>query len=243
MIMPRMIGVVCLAFLAALSAACGGSSPRLPAFGVTVAPIATGSAPAGHNASAQLAQIGGKPAARPPSSRTSIQEDAATPSDDSANADSTDSGTEAASDLTPTPATPSASDGSHAPDAGRWIDVNVSTFVVRLMDGKSTRRDIKPVAVGTQVDTGDFASTQTGLFHVYDKIPDLVYDPPYDTYISHWVGFDLDKANGFHSFLKDKDGKVADSTTGRVSNGCIRTGDAEIIFLYADIGMPVWVHR
>jgi hypothetical protein len=77
---------------------------------------------------------------------------------------------------------------------------------------------------------------------VYSKVEDLAYDPPYDTYISHWVGFDPDKANGFHSFLKDKDGKVVDASTGRVSNGCIRTGAPEAIFAYADIGMPVWVH-
>ena len=72
--------------------------------------------------------------------------------------------------------------------------------------------------------------------------PDLVYDPPYDTYISNWVGFDPDKANGFHSFLKDKSGAVVDASTGRVSNGCIRTGAEADVYAFAEIGMPVWVH-
>jgi hypothetical protein len=129
-----------------------------------------------------------------------------------------------------------------APTTGRWIDVDVTRFVVRLMDGSSAVREIAPVAVGAQIDTGEYASTQTGLFHVYNKVADLVFDAPYNTYISNWVGFDPDKANGFHSFLKDKTGAVVDASTGRVSNGCIRTGAEEAIFAFAEVGMPVWVH-
>ena len=128
------------------------------------------------------------------------------------------------------------------PTEGRWIEVDVTRFVVRLMDGASVVREIAPVAVGAQVDTGAYASTQTGLFHVNNKIADLAYDAPYDTYISHWVGFDLDKANGFHSFLKDKTGKVVDAGSGRISNGCIRTGEAEAVYAFAVEGMAVWVH-
>ncbi|TAK57209.1 MAG: hypothetical protein EPO22_12525, partial [Dehalococcoidia bacterium] len=138
-------------------------------------------------------------------------------------------------------ATP-AGDASLRPTEGRWIEVDVTNFVVRLMDGATVVREIAPVAVGEQVDTGAYASTQTGLFHVYNKVEDLVYDAPYDTYISDWVGFDPDKANGFHSFLKDKDGNVVDASTGRVSNGCIRTGSEADLYAFAEIGMPVWVH-
>jgi hypothetical protein len=129
-----------------------------------------------------------------------------------------------------------------APTDGRWIDVDVTRFVVRLMEGDSVLETIGPVAVGLEIDTGNFESTQTGLFHVYNKIEDLAYDAPYDTYISHWVGFDPEKANGFHSFLKDDFGAVVDASTGRISNGCIRTGASESIFAFAEIGMPVLVH-
>ena len=103
-------------------------------------------------------------------------------------------------------------------------------------------QEIGPVAGGVQIDTGDYLSTQTGLFHVHTKIEPLAYDAPFDTYISHWVGFDAEKDNGFHSFLKDGGGNVVDASTGRVSNGCIRTGGAEAIYAFAEIGMPVWVH-
>ena len=128
------------------------------------------------------------------------------------------------------------------PSTGRWIDVDVTRYVVQLMDGSTVVKTIGPIAVGEQIDTGAYLSTQTGLFHVYNKLEPLAYDAPYDTYISHWVGFDPAKDNGFHSFLKDASGKVVDASTGKISNGCIRTGEAEAIFAFAEIGMPVYVH-
>ena len=133
-------------------------------------------------------------------------------------------------------------EGSVAQASERWIDVDVTNFVVRLMDGEAVLREVSPVAVGEQIDTGEYASTQTGTFQVYEKVAELTFDPPYNAYISHWVGFDADKANGFHSFLKDEEGSVVDASTGRVSNGCIRTGAPEEIFDFAEIGMPVYVH-
>jgi hypothetical protein len=89
---------------------------------------------------------------------------------------------------------------------------------------------------------GAYLSTATGLFHVYSKTQALTYDPPYDTYISDWVGFDPQLDNGFHSFLKDKDGHVVDASTGRISNGCIRTPQPEVVFAFAETGMPVYAH-
>jgi hypothetical protein len=144
---------------------------------------------------------------------------------------------------TPTPAPSATPQPPAAPPAtGAWIEVDVTNFVVRLMDGEQVIKEIAPVGVGAAIDTGAYISTQTGLFYVHNKAEPLVYDAPFDTYISHWVGFDAEKDNGFHSFLKDANGTVVDASTGRVSNGCIRTGEAEAVFAYAEIGMPVWVH-
>ena len=147
-------------------------------------------------------------------------------------------------EATPTPEVvlPNAPDTPDRPHEGRWIDVDVTRFEVQLMDGDTVLQTIGPVAVGEEIDTGAYLSTQTGLFHVYNKLEDLAYDPPYDTYISDWVGFDPDKDNGFHSFLKDAEGVVVNDSTGRISNGCIRTGASETIFAFAEIGMPVFVH-
>ena len=143
----------------------------------------------------------------------------------------------------PAPQTPpTAAGGSAAPSAGQWIDVDVTNFTVSLMDGRTPVRTISPVAVGREIDTGVYNSTATGLFHVYSKTAALTYDAPYDTYIANWVGFDPNLDNGFHSFLEDANGEVVDASTGRVSNGCIRTGASAAIFAFAEIGMPVYVH-
>jgi hypothetical protein len=141
------------------------------------------------------------------------------------------------------PATPTPlSSKACAPAQGRWIEVDVTTFYVRLMDGTKVVQEVAPVAVGREVDTGAYESTQTGCFSVYVKTAGLTYDAPYKTYIDWWVGFDPAKDNGFHSFLLDAKGNVVDGSTGRISNGCIRTGQAEAVFKFAEVGMPVWVH-
>lgn len=147
-----------------------------------------------------------------------------------------------AATTTPQTAATSTSSAGGAPTTGKWIDVDVTRFVVKLMNGTQTVQTISPVAVGAKVNTGEYESTQTGLFHVYNKIAGLQYDAPYDAYIADWVAFDPAKDNGFHSFLLDSTGAVEDPSTGRVSNGCIRTGASRVIFDYAEIGMAVYVH-
>lgn len=146
------------------------------------------------------------------------------------------------STATATPQAAPAAAPLRKPGEGRWIDVDVTRFMVRLMDGQRTVQEIGPVGVGAQIDTGAYESTQTGVFHVYNKIAGLTYDAPYKTYIDWWVGFDAERANGFHSFLLDASGHVVDAATGRVSNGCIRTGDPQAVFTFAEVGMPVLVH-
>jgi hypothetical protein len=211
---------VILAAFALVAAACGSGDASTNA-GVTIEPLASRTA-------APL--LGGKPAER--ATATPAPADTATPAPPE----------EPHATSTPAPEPTAASETSGPPAAGRWIDVDVTTFVVRLMDADMLVQEIAPVAVGEQVDTGAYLSTQTGLFHVYNKVEGLAYDAPYDTYISHWVGFDPAKDNGFHSFLKDAAGNVVDASTGRVSNGCIRTGAADAIFAFAEVGMPVYVH-
>jgi hypothetical protein len=220
----RLISITAVAALLcalAVSVACGGGGVT---GGVTVEPHTP------------QPLTGGKPAAPP--SATPTDSPVPTPTDDAPDAVATEPPAEATATPRPT-ATPLP---PGPPFSGRWIEVDVTQYVVRLMDGEAVVREIAPVAVGVQVDTGEYLSTQTGVFSIYNKIEPLVYDEPYNTYISHWVGFDPAKDNGFHSFLKDESGAVVDASTGRVSNGCIRTGDAEAIYGFAEVGMVVWVH-
>ena len=216
--------LIIASLLAAFVMSCSSDSSAQSGL-VTIEPLPS--------STAAITIFGGKPAAPPaPPAADPTASTAATPA----------AGSTPAANSTPEAEATPTGDAALKPAEGRWIEVDVTNFVVRLMDGTSVVREISPVAVGAQVDTGEYASTQTGLFHVYNKAEALAYDAPYDTYISDWVGFDPDKANGFHSFLKDKDGKVVDASTGRVSNGCIRTGAEAEIYAFATIGMPVWVH-
>lgn len=239
--MLRDLRAPALAFLAlcyvVVIAACGPGDASVQG-GVTIEPLMT-------STPRMLPPIGGKPATPPlpqaTATREKVTEADPTPPPEVPTAQADAPASEPAAPPTATQ-TPLALDGSTTPTEGRWIDVNVTTYAVRLMDGTTAVQEIAPVGVGLQVDTGEYASTQTGLFYVHTKIEELAYDPPYDTYISHWVGFDSEKANGFHSFLKDAAGTVVDPSTGRVSNGCIRTGSPEVIYTYAELGMPVWVH-
>jgi L,D-transpeptidase catalytic domain len=228
----RFAAVIALAALLISVVACGDLATPQPRGASTQASVATPAA---------SVRAGGKPAA--PQARSDAT---------SSPGDETDSEALGATAVRDGDATVTADETATAdetvtaavvaPTDGRWIDVNVSDFAVHLMEGSNVMRTIAPVAVGVEVDTGNFTSTQTGLFYVYNKIGGLQYDAPYDSYISDWVGFDVDKQNGFHSFLKDKDGKDTVTSTGRVSNGCIRSAAAADIFAFADIGMPVLVH-
>jgi hypothetical protein len=201
--------------------ACGSSGASIRG-GVTVEPLASPSA---------SIPLGGKPAAPPT---------APPPPADTPTSEPEDAPTAASTPVPPPTSTPAPQAGP--PATGRWIDVDVTNFVVRMMDGGTALRELSPVAVGEQIDTGEYLSTQTGLFQVHTKVEGLAYDAPFDTYISHWIGFDAAKDNGFHSFLKDANGAVVDASTGRVSNGCIRVGEVEALFAFAEIGMPVYVH-
>lgn len=218
----RIAPILLLALVALVLAACG-SKARAGGRGVIIEPLDTATPHA--NVAASEATPATTPQSKPATPSGASQTPTPPP------------------DVAPSPA-PAANPTEAAlrPTEGRWIEVDVTNFVVRLMDGDTVLQTIGPVAVGVQVDTGAYESTQTGLFHVYNKQSELAYDAPYKTYISDWVGFDPQKANGFHSFLEDKDGNVVDASTGRVSNGCIRTPDPGAITAFAQIGMPVWVH-
>ena len=224
----RRIAPLLLLALAALAFAACGSKARAGG-GVIIEPLDTATPQA--KVAAAHAEPAAAASASPATSDTHAAEPVDTPPADLAR---------------PAPPTPGpaadATEEALRPSEGRWIEVDVTQYIVRLMDGDRVVQTIGPVAVGEQVDTGAYASTQTGLFHVYNKQPERAFDAPYNTYISDWVGFDADRANGFHSFLQDKDGNVVDASTGRVSNGCIRTPDAAAITAFAEIGMPVWVH-
>jgi lipoprotein-anchoring transpeptidase ErfK/SrfK len=122
----------------------------------------------------------------------------------------------------------------------RWIEVSLSDQLVRLCEGSQMAGEYL-AATGT----ADRSETTTfpGLFMVHNKNKGPVYLSQFDVYISDWVGFDQEHANGFHSLPKDKIGRVLDDRLGQpVSHGCVRTAQSAAVYDFAAIGMKVWVH-
>jgi hypothetical protein len=128
---------------------------------------------------------------------------------------------------------------------GRWIDVNLGDGYTRLMEGRQILKEM-PSAWGYGV-TGtdsDYFSTPPDLYFVYEKRDELHHDETYSTgYFRGWVGFDPERANGFHSFILDAQEKIIDAQLGPVSHGCVRVEDWRALYDFAQVGMPVLIHQ
>lgn len=127
------------------------------------------------------------------------------------------------------------------PYAERWVDVNRSTGVVRLMIGDTV---VDTFQASLSRDQGEgFYATATGTYYVYEKIAGLTYTPYANAYIMYWAGFDPSRFNGFHSWTMDAYGNVIEGGWGPTA-GCVATepGAAAIIFAFVDIGTRVVIH-
>ncbi len=125
------------------------------------------------------------------------------------------------------------------PASDRWIDVDRSSGVVRLMQGNTVLASYQ-ASMSRDQSTYGYWATALGTYRVYVKWQPLTYDALGDGYIRNWVGFDRYRANGFHSYVRDAYGKVLPGGTGQ-SLGCIRlpTGAEDAVFAFAQIGMRV----
>lgn len=123
----------------------------------------------------------------------------------------------------------------------RWIDVNRSTGAVTLYEGNTALNVFYASLSRSQGE--DFYATASGTYYVYNKIAALTYTPYADNYFTHWVGFDPDRYNGFHSYVKYSDGTITPNGAG-YSAGCVMLGpgDVNTVFDFAYIGMRVEVH-
>lgn len=124
----------------------------------------------------------------------------------------------------------------------RWIDVNRSSGAVTLYSGDVPQQTVWGAMGWEQTDDG-FYATANGTYYVYAKNRDLTWTSYAGAYITDWVGFDPDRANGFHSYTKDADGNViagGDGPTG----GCVALEPWAVdqVYAFADYGMRVEVH-
>ncbi len=127
---------------------------------------------------------------------------------------------------------------------GRWIDLNLGDGYTRLMQGRSILKEIPSAwGYGTPGAADDYFSTPPDRYFVYEKYDYLHYDETYSTgYFRGWVGFDPERANGFHSFILDAQEKVIDLRLGPVSHGCVRVEDWRAVYDFAQVGMPIMIH-
>ena len=123
----------------------------------------------------------------------------------------------------------------------RWIDVSRSTGAVTLFEGNDALHVFSGSLSRSQGE--DFYATASGTYYVYTKHLPLVYTPYADNYFTHWVGFDPDRKNGFHSYVKYADGSLHPNGGGYTA-GCVAIppGDIDILYDFATIGMRVEVH-
>lgn len=128
---------------------------------------------------------------------------------------------------------------------GRWIDLNLSDGITRLMDGHTVVKEMPSAwGYGTPGAADDYYSTPPDLYFIYEKRDELHYDETFATgFFRGWVGFDPERANGFHSFILDRQEKIIDDRPGPVSHGCIRVEDWRTLYDFAQVGMPVMIHN
>ncbi len=128
------------------------------------------------------------------------------------------------------------------PAPERWIDIDRSSGRVSLVVG-----DVAQVSyyasLGFDTSQDGFNSTAVGTYYVYWKEAGLSYTPYADAYITHWVGFDTARVNGFHSYTKNANGEILPNGHGKTA-GCVALAPGEIdaLFEFAEVGMRVYIH-
>lgn len=143
----------------------------------------------------------------------------------------------------PVQSTVSTGGGSASTSLEHWIDINGASGQVNLMVGDSVYATYWG-SVGYDTSSDGFFSTASGRFSVYAMYEPLGYTAWADAYISHWIGFDPSRSNGFHSYSKDANGGILSNGAGK-TGGCVALdpGAIQAVFDFAYMGMRVEVHR
>lgn len=136
----------------------------------------------------------------------------------------------------PAPVSSSSSSSEH------WVDVNRSTGLVCLMIGSEVYTAFW-ASLGWEQTNYGFYATALGTYYVYGFRYELHYTAYADNYISHWVAFDPERFNGFHSYTKDKWGNIVPNGDGNTA-GCVALapGDIDQLYDFAHMNMRVEIH-
>lgn len=146
----------------------------------------------------------------------------------------------------PSDAAPEVADAPEQPEVTdapeHWIDVDRSLGTVTLYIGDEPQATYW-AAMGFEDTSYGFYATAVGTYYVTWMNPDLQYTPYADNYITHWIGFDAERANGFHSYTKDEHGDIVPNGAGKTA-GCVALapGDIDAVYAFASPGMRVEIH-
>lgn len=137
---------------------------------------------------------------------------------------------------------PVVQDAAPAASSEHWIDVNRSTGQTRLMIGNETYASFWASLGWEDTDYG-FYATAIGTYYIYGFRYELHYTAYADNYITHWVAFDPERYNGFHSYTKNEWGEIVPNGGGRTA-GCVALppGDIDQLYDFAQMNMRVEVH-
>jgi len=121
--------------------------------------------------------------------------------------------------------------------SGRWIEYNLSSFCLTLHDGGSVPFKTCQTSSGKKGH-----GTPAGSFKVYKKAAGpICMHPPGDDEVCgiHYATYWGKGGYAFHEAWW-----MGNRVQQRISHGCVnmRKGDAQTVFNFATIGMPVKVH-
>jgi hypothetical protein len=131
--------------------------------------------------------------------------------------------------------------GGSASGSEHWIIVDRSDASVNLIIGKRTIATYW-ASLGYDDSAYGFYATAIGTFYVTEMNAALTWNRYSNRYITHWIEFDPERDNGFHSFLKYENGEVTPNGAAQ-TGGCVAMGDGPISHVYdfAYVGMRVVV--
>jgi hypothetical protein len=124
----------------------------------------------------------------------------------------------------------------------RWADVSRSTQTVTLYEGDQVVASYWG-SMGFDGSDAGFFATANGSYRVYEKYADLSWTTYGNAWVTDWVAFDPDRANGFHSYSMDWAGQVIPGGDGP-TGGCIALAPwaADHLFSFLQLGSRVEVH-
>ncbi|HEV2108690.1 MAG TPA: L,D-transpeptidase family protein [Thermomicrobiales bacterium] len=127
--------------------------------------------------------------------------------------------------------------------SNRWIDVDRSSGLVTLYENNVAIYTVWG-AMGWEQSEDGFYATANGTYYVHAKEAGLTWTPWGRAYVTHYVEFDANRRNGFHSYSLDQNGHLLADGGNGPTGGCIAIAPWAIqqVYDFAVSGTRVEIH-